>query len=296
MARWARFGSNDGAVFYDKYLFSQKGKVGGIDAQYSDHKNNMFDSNGNFQEGSTTAFVPNVYIDFLNGKVYADDAVIRGHIEATSGTFSGTLSVAQGSAVINRDGNCRFSNGNVTFNADGSGSLGKNVMIWSSNGTTMTKNQAQTLWVNVSSTFESWFTSMGQVSGSSGTSTYYRIPIEKGSHFLLRAWGDAFLVLTPISNIEDVEGYIFVDVFKVVLRYERYTRATATPDKLLATSSYPIYTKSIGTDNIEYWTKYTNNIIYFPPNVSVEIAYRYNTLSGEYGWVIDENDCSVLNL
>lgn len=87
MARWAKFGSDNGAIFYDKFLFSQKGKVNGSDETYNTHKNNMFDASGNFQDDSETAFVPNLYIDFLNGKIYAQDAVIKGQINATSGTM-----------------------------------------------------------------------------------------------------------------------------------------------------------------------------------------------------------------
>lgn len=73
MANWARFGSENGAIFYDKYLFSQKGNEldynGNIIAEnvdYSGYKGDMFDEQGNLKN---TKYIPNVSINFATGEV-----------------------------------------------------------------------------------------------------------------------------------------------------------------------------------------------------------------------------------
>lgn len=73
MANWAHFGSNNGAVFYDRYLFSQQGNVldangylSAEDASYGSYKDKMFDENGNL---TNKGFIPNVSINFATGEV-----------------------------------------------------------------------------------------------------------------------------------------------------------------------------------------------------------------------------------
>lgn len=89
MANFAKFGSENGGVFYDKWLFSQKGKdASGAEVTYG----NDSIVNGEFSDN----FTPNLALDFKNGKLQAQDAVIRGHIEATSGAFAGKLAATSG--------------------------------------------------------------------------------------------------------------------------------------------------------------------------------------------------------
>lgn len=66
MANWAKFGSENGAVFYDRYLFSQKcvdGDGNSVDITDPYTQRDMFDSLGNL----TGDAVPNMIFDFKNG-------------------------------------------------------------------------------------------------------------------------------------------------------------------------------------------------------------------------------------
>lgn len=62
MANFAKFGSDNGGIFYDKYLFSQ---LGHNDVYYAAEgvQDTIFDSNGNF----SGAWLPKLHLDFLNG-------------------------------------------------------------------------------------------------------------------------------------------------------------------------------------------------------------------------------------
>lgn len=69
MANFAKLGSEYGAVFYHKYLFSQYGVGKGIDgrAHYSDFYENMFDAN-NGDPTLNGGFIPSFFVDFLTGE------------------------------------------------------------------------------------------------------------------------------------------------------------------------------------------------------------------------------------
>lgn len=71
MANWAKLGSANGAIFYDKFLFSQDGtdSLGNPDT-YGNHQTSMFKNvgtNANPDYRLTGYFVPNLFMDFLNG-------------------------------------------------------------------------------------------------------------------------------------------------------------------------------------------------------------------------------------
>lgn len=62
MAKWAKFGSDKGGVFYDKYLFSQTGvNKSGTEGTFT---KDMFDEHGNL----TNEFIPNLLINFDEGE------------------------------------------------------------------------------------------------------------------------------------------------------------------------------------------------------------------------------------
>ena len=68
MANWAKFGGTNGAVFYDRYLYSQKGYTNdGIDDYYWNHKDKMFDIDDNGNLYLTDTFTPKLHLDFYNG-------------------------------------------------------------------------------------------------------------------------------------------------------------------------------------------------------------------------------------
>lgn len=116
MANFAKFGGENGGVFYDKYLFSQKGKnANGEEVSYN--KDSIVDNE--FSED----FSPNLSIDFKNGKLVADDAIVRGRIEATSGLFSGGLSSDYGHV-----GPMRIGTSSVAVTGEGSGTKSQIVM------------------------------------------------------------------------------------------------------------------------------------------------------------------------
>ena len=63
MANWAKFGGQYGAVFYDRYLFSQRGHGNNEYQNYIEGENPMFNSNGEL----SGSFVPKLHLDFYNG-------------------------------------------------------------------------------------------------------------------------------------------------------------------------------------------------------------------------------------
>lgn len=66
MANWARFGGENGGVFYEKWLFSQDGVTSeGEEIHYSDYDGDIFDEKGELGKG----FTPNLAIDFKTGAV-----------------------------------------------------------------------------------------------------------------------------------------------------------------------------------------------------------------------------------
>lgn len=115
MANHARFGSADGGIFYDNWLYSAKDNTGqGIIGK-------PIVGNDGKLEGGT---YPKLALDFKEGVLHAENAHIRGHIEATSGTFTGELKAATG----NFEGSIIAKSGSI-----GGFSIGTNAI-----GTTLT--------------------------------------------------------------------------------------------------------------------------------------------------------------
>ena len=74
MANFAKLGSKLGAIFYGKYMFSQYGKVDGIDVSvsYSEYAEDMFDTSVKDDPVLKGIFTPNLFIDFLAGSMKAN--------------------------------------------------------------------------------------------------------------------------------------------------------------------------------------------------------------------------------
>lgn len=88
----ADFGKIASAIFYGSLMFSQQGTING--AASSAYENLHVKSDGDVRE-NTGDFIPNVWINFLKGSLHAMNAVIKGVIEATSGSFAnGTFTQA----------------------------------------------------------------------------------------------------------------------------------------------------------------------------------------------------------
>ena len=76
MANWAKFGSANGGIFYDRYLFSQDGinRSGQIDSfnNYQVGDTSMFDNEGTNEDPKyrlNGKFSPNLFLDFLRGAI-----------------------------------------------------------------------------------------------------------------------------------------------------------------------------------------------------------------------------------
>lgn len=82
----ASFGKIASAIFYENLMFSQQGKING--SASSNYESLHTDSNGDVRENSGD-FIPNFWVNFLTGKMTALNAVIKGAIEATSGSIGG---------------------------------------------------------------------------------------------------------------------------------------------------------------------------------------------------------------
>lgn len=82
MALFAKLG---GAVFWGDYMFSQLG----VDAN-----GNATADYQNFDGLATKAFIPNFYVNFRTGKVFARDVEITGIINAVGGIFRGKIETA----------------------------------------------------------------------------------------------------------------------------------------------------------------------------------------------------------
>ena len=72
MANWAKFGSAKGAIFYDKFLFSQDGIEGHLkeETSYGAYMDNMFDNVGDTNNPDYRLngnFIPNLFLDFNAG-------------------------------------------------------------------------------------------------------------------------------------------------------------------------------------------------------------------------------------
>lgn len=132
MASQARFGTNDGGVFYDNKLMSAKdtnGKYFGDTAWKSENANLSLD----FKEG---ALVANNAM--IRGTIYATDGEFSGSLKGATGTFSGTLEAAggtfNGALIIKKDnkawnqfltdGSCVIGGGVITVNSDTTVTIG----------------------------------------------------------------------------------------------------------------------------------------------------------------------------
>lgn len=83
----ADFGKIASAVFYDNLMFSQQGIKNGTSS--TDYSSLHTLSNGDVDESAASYFKPNIWINFLNGKLKARNADIEGKITATSGAIGG---------------------------------------------------------------------------------------------------------------------------------------------------------------------------------------------------------------
>lgn len=80
----AKFGLLGQAVFKDEYMISQQG--------VNSAGNITFD----YRKFGTSAFIPNIQLNFKTGKAILDDAEIKGKITATEGSFSGEIIAERG--------------------------------------------------------------------------------------------------------------------------------------------------------------------------------------------------------
>ena len=89
MANWARFGSSEGGVFWEHYLFSAMGmpKDGNTAVDYSSYVDSatpIFDED---TKELTGIWHPNLLLDFKRGKLLGRDVDITGTINAKSGSL-----------------------------------------------------------------------------------------------------------------------------------------------------------------------------------------------------------------
>jgi hypothetical protein len=70
-----------------------------------------------------------------NGELTANNATIRGTINATDGEFNGKVSLAGGKILLNKDGSGQLANGSVTWEANGNMNFANGkITITASNG------------------------------------------------------------------------------------------------------------------------------------------------------------------
>lgn len=88
----ANFGKIASAIFYGSLMFSQQGTINGNAS--SNYEALHTKSDGDVRE-NVGDFIPNFWVNFLTGKLSAINAIIKGVIEATSGSFAnGTFTQA----------------------------------------------------------------------------------------------------------------------------------------------------------------------------------------------------------
>lgn len=148
MANWARFGSPEGGVFWEHYLFSALGvpQGGGSVVDYSvyaDSSSPIFDVD---TKELTGIWTPNLFIDFKTGRIICKNADITGVVNATSGNFKGTIEANGGTF---KNGEVNIANGKIVFNRDGSGSIANKGLVWSSLGEMYQSSGMQPLWLSV---------------------------------------------------------------------------------------------------------------------------------------------------
>lgn len=137
MANWARFGSPEGGVFWEHYLFSALGvpQGGGSVVDYSvyaDSSSPIFDVD---TKELTGIWTPNLFIDFKTGRIFCNNVDISGIINANGGTF--------------KNGEVNISNGKVLFARDGSGNIAGKGLVWNSAGEMWQSSGMQPLWLTV---------------------------------------------------------------------------------------------------------------------------------------------------
>ncbi len=98
----ADFGKIASAVFYEHLMFSQQGTIDGVDSP--NYENLVTQSNGDVRENSGD-FIPNIWMNFANGRAEFNNVNVKGTIRATKLYRSiQTLSVyTNGSVYIDAD-------------------------------------------------------------------------------------------------------------------------------------------------------------------------------------------------
>lgn len=98
MAEFAKLG---GAVFFGDYMFSQNGTIGGQAVSGVDKNGQAYYKK--FTDGVTYGtFIPNLLLNFVTGQIIANNAHIKGEIDAESGKIGG-FNIGQGYIGVNTD-------------------------------------------------------------------------------------------------------------------------------------------------------------------------------------------------
>ena len=102
MAEFAKLG---GAVFYGEYMFSQNGTLNGREVSGVDENGVAYYKY--FKDGVTYGtFIPNLMLNFITGKIIANNATIRGTIDAEDGKIGG-FTIGHGYIGVDTDLNYR---------------------------------------------------------------------------------------------------------------------------------------------------------------------------------------------
>lgn len=98
MAEFAKLG---GAVFFGEYMFSQNGTLNGMAVSGVDENGQAYYKQ--FKDGVTYGtFIPNLMLNFITGQIIANNASIKGEIDAESGKIGG-FNINYGYIGVNTD-------------------------------------------------------------------------------------------------------------------------------------------------------------------------------------------------
>lgn len=98
MAEFAKLG---GAVFFGEYMFSQNGTLNGMAVSGVDENGQAYYKQ--FKDGVTYGtFIPNLMLNFITGQIIANNARIKGEIDAESGKIGG-FNINYGYIGVNTD-------------------------------------------------------------------------------------------------------------------------------------------------------------------------------------------------
>ncbi len=107
VAKLARVGA---AVFYEDFMMSQYGYHDNTgDTNYTPSEPATWEQLVNYALYGTEGcakFVPELLVDFKNGRLFAQDACIKGTIYATNGSFQGKVTATEGSFINGTISNC----------------------------------------------------------------------------------------------------------------------------------------------------------------------------------------------